>query len=64
MSKTKSSQQNTKAQKPVTVREAFFEVARRLNLTTIFGNPGSTELPFLEEFPNDFRYIRVYASNR
>ena len=57
MSKTKSSQQNPKAQKPVTVREAFFEVARRLNLTTIFGNPGSTELPFLREFPNDFRYI-------
>ena len=57
MSKTKSSQRNPKAQKPATVREAFFEVARRLKLTTIFGNPGSTELPFLQEFPDDFRYV-------
>jgi benzoylformate decarboxylase len=23
-------------------------------MTTIFGNPGSTELPFLEDFPEDF----------
>lgn len=40
-----------------TVREAFFEVARRLELTTIFGNPGSTEEPFLKDFPSDFTYI-------
>ena len=26
-------------------------------MTTIFGNPGSTELPMLAEFPDDFRYI-------
>jgi benzoylformate decarboxylase len=26
-------------------------------MTTIFGNPGSTEEPFLTEFPDDFRYI-------
>ena len=25
-----------------TVQEAFFDVARQLKLTTIFGNPGST----------------------
>lgn len=40
-----------------TVREAFFEVARQLGLTTMFGNPGSTEEPFLEDFPSDFRYV-------
>jgi hypothetical protein len=28
---------------PLTDREAFFEVARQLDLTTIFGNPGSIE---------------------
>lgn len=39
------------------VREAFFEVARQLGLTTMFGNPGSTEEPFLKEFPADFRYL-------
>ena len=43
--------------KPATVREAFFEVARRLNLTTIFGNPGSTEETLLKDFPADFRYV-------
>ncbi len=26
-------------------------------MTTMFGNPGSTELPMLGEFPDDFRYI-------
>ena len=26
-------------------------------MTTMFGNPGSNELPFLNEFPSDFRYI-------
>jgi benzoylformate decarboxylase len=26
-------------------------------MTTIFGNPGSTEEPFLAQFPADFRYI-------
>ncbi|MFD1557502.1 benzoylformate decarboxylase [Paraburkholderia silviterrae] len=40
-----------------TVQEAFYEVARRLKLTTIFGNPGSTEETFLRNFPADFRYV-------
>ncbi len=26
-------------------------------MTTIFGNPGSTELPMLADFPSDFRYV-------
>src|SRR5205807_4198752 len=26
-------------------------------MTTIFGNPGSTELPMLAEFPEDFTYV-------
>ncbi len=40
-----------------TVREAFYEVARRLGMTTIFGNPGSTEETLLKDFPADFRYV-------
>jgi benzoylformate decarboxylase len=40
-----------------TVREASFELFRRHGMTTVFGNPGSTELPMLAEFPDDFRYI-------
>jgi benzoylformate decarboxylase len=40
-----------------TVRDAFFEVLRQLKLTTIFGNPGSTEESFLQNLPPDFRYV-------
>jgi benzoylformate decarboxylase len=40
-----------------TVRTATFALLRELGVTTIFGNPGSTELPFLEDFPLDFRYV-------
>ena len=37
----------------LTVRDAAFEVMRRHGLTTIFGNPGSTEIPFLTDLPTD-----------
>ncbi len=40
-----------------TVREAAFELLRSRSMTTVFGNPGSTELPMLTEFPADFRYV-------
>jgi benzoylformate decarboxylase len=40
-----------------TVREASYELFRRHGLTTMFGNPGSTELPMLADFPSDFRYV-------
>jgi benzoylformate decarboxylase len=40
-----------------TVREVTHDVMRTLGLTTTFGNPGSTELPFLTRWPADFRYV-------
>jgi benzoylformate decarboxylase len=40
-----------------TVREAVFEMLRERGMTTVFGNPGSTELPMLAEFPEGFRYV-------
>ena len=40
-----------------TVREVAFELFREHGMTTMFGNPGSTELPMLAEFPDDFRYV-------
>ena len=40
-----------------TVREAVLELLRRHDMTTLFGNPGSTELPMLAELPTDFRYV-------
>jgi benzoylformate decarboxylase len=39
------------------VREASFELFRARGMTTMFGNPGSTELPMLREFPDDFTYV-------
>jgi benzoylformate decarboxylase len=40
-----------------TVREATFDLLRAHGMTTIFGNPGSTELPMLADFPEDFTYV-------
>ncbi len=39
------------------VRDATFALPRPLGLPTIFGNPGSTEEPFLQDFPADFTYV-------
>jgi benzoylformate decarboxylase len=39
------------------VREASFDLFREHGMTTMFGNPGSTELPMLADFPADFRYV-------
>ncbi|MCV6069985.1 thiamine pyrophosphate-binding protein, partial [Escherichia coli] len=41
----------------MTVRDATLELLRELGMTTIFGNPGSTELPFLAGLPEDFSYV-------
>jgi benzoylformate decarboxylase len=41
----------------VTVREAVYSLLREFGLTTVFGNPGSTELPMFRDFPDDFRYV-------
>ena len=40
-----------------TVRDRVFELFRAFGTTTIFGNPGSTELPMFRDFPADFRYV-------
>ena len=41
----------------MTVRDAVFDVLRRRGLTTIFGNPGSTEIAFLTGLPDDLRFV-------
>jgi benzoylformate decarboxylase len=41
----------------ITVRESVLKLLRAFGIDTIFGNPGSTELPMFRAFPNDFRYI-------
>lgn len=40
-----------------TVRDVTFNLLRKLDLKTIVGNPGSTEEPFLKNFPKDFDYV-------
>ena len=44
-----------------TVRQVTFQLLRELGLTTMFGNPGSTEETFLKDFPSDFTYVQTLA---
>src|SRR5204863_8981873 len=41
----------------ITVRAAVLDLLRAFGITSIFGNPGSTELPLFRRFPKDFRYV-------
>jgi benzoylformate decarboxylase len=40
-----------------TVRDATLDVMRRYGMTTIFGNPGSTEVSFLTDLPADIEFV-------
>jgi len=40
-----------------TVRESVFDLFRRRGLTTLFANPGSTEVPFLIGMPDDLEFV-------
>ena len=40
-----------------TVHDVTYDLLRKLGLTTVFGNPGSTEQTFLQDFPDDFTYV-------
>ena len=39
------------------VRTTTYDLMRQLGMTVVFGNPGSTEQTFLQEFPSDFQYV-------
>lgn len=54
MSRTESTQASNPAN---TVQQVTFRLMRELGMTTVFGNPGSTELNFLNNFPEDFDYV-------
>ncbi len=41
----------------VTVKQATFDLLRAFGIKTVFGNPGSTELPFLSDWPDDIDYV-------
>ena len=40
-----------------TVREATFDVFREYSLTSLFANPGSTEISLLADLPDDLRFV-------
>jgi benzoylformate decarboxylase len=41
----------------LTARTATLQLLRDLGIRTLFGNPGSTELPLLGDWPDDFHYV-------
>jgi benzoylformate decarboxylase len=41
----------------LTVKHATLEFLRSVGIKRIFGNPGSTELPFLSDWPDDIDYV-------
>jgi benzoylformate decarboxylase len=43
--------------KSVTVKDATFGLLRAFGIKKVFGNPGSTELPFLSDWPDDIDYV-------
>jgi benzoylformate decarboxylase len=43
--------------RPSTVKQATFDLLRALGIKKVFGNPGSTELPFLSDWPDDIDYV-------
>ncbi|MFI9387216.1 benzoylformate decarboxylase [Kutzneria sp. NPDC052558] len=40
-----------------TVHDATWTLLRRLGVRKVFGNPGSTEMPFLKDFPSNMEYV-------
>src|SRR5450631_3689508 len=45
------------ASKSVSVKDATLDLLRAFGIKKIFGNPGSTELPFLADWPDDIDYV-------
>jgi benzoylformate decarboxylase len=41
----------------VTVKDATLDLLRAFGIGKVFGNPGSTELPFLSDWPDDIDYV-------
>ncbi len=56
-SKQAASATSSTSSSTITVRDAVLDFMRRVGMTSVFGNPGSTELPMFRDFPEDFRYV-------
>jgi benzoylformate decarboxylase len=46
-----------KASASITVKQATLDLLRAFGIRKVFGNPGSTELPFLSDWPDDIDYV-------
>ena len=51
------SSETTRTSKPVSVKHATLDLLRAFGIRKVFGNPGSTELPFLSDWPDDIDYV-------
>ena len=51
---SKSAQSTTSS---LTVKDATLNLLRAFGIRKVFGNPGSTELPFLSDWPDDIDYV-------
>jgi benzoylformate decarboxylase len=51
---SKNSQSTSRS---VTVKQATLDLLRAFGIRRVFGNPGSTELPFLSDWPDDIDYV-------
>src|SRR5438874_5901090 len=54
MSSRKPAKSTTSA---LTVKQATLDLLRAFGIKKVFGNPGSTELPFLSDWPDDIDYV-------
>ena len=52
-----SRRQAKETTKSLTVKQATFDLLRAFGIKKVFGNPGSTELPFLSDWPDDIDYV-------
>ena len=52
-----SRRQTKDTTKTDTVKQATFDLLRAFGIRRVFGNPGSTELPFLADWPDDIDYV-------
>ena len=52
-----SRRQAKETTKSLTVKQATFDLLRAFGIKRVFGNPGSTELPFLSDWPSDIDYV-------
>ena len=58
------SRKPAKTTSATTVKDATFNLLRAFGIKKVFGNPGSTELPFLSDWPDDSVPPRLTASLR